>query len=101
VSEFGKVLRQLRKEQGVIQRELGPAVGVHYTYISHLEAGRLKPSAELVYRIARYLDVDAFELCASAGKVPLEITVALELLPVESWRRVHHIAMSELRRISA
>ncbi len=101
MSNFGKTLKGIRKERGMSQRSLAPAVGVSHTYLSHLESGRQEPSVDFVYRMARHLDLDAFELCASAGKVPLELTLALEQLPVESWRRVHNVAMGELHRISA
>ncbi len=101
MSDFGKTLREVRKERGISQRALASNVGVNHTYLSHLESGRLEPSVDLVYKIARHLDVDAFELCHSAEKVPLELTEALKLLPVESWRRVHNIAMGELHRVSA
>ncbi len=101
MSGLGERLRALRKEKGVSQRDLAASAGVNHTYVSHIEAGHLTPSAELVERMARRLDADSFELCVLAGKLPTELTTALELLPAPSLRRVHISAMGELRRISA
>ncbi len=83
------------------QRELAAATFVDHTYLSHIEAGRTVPSAELIERMARRLDADSFELCVLARQLPTELTDALEELPAPSLRRVHIAAMGELRRLSA
>jgi transcriptional regulator with XRE-family HTH domain len=71
---FGTRLRQLRLERGFSQKRLAAVVGVHYTYLSKCEAGRLDgalyPGEELVRKLARALEADETELLLLAKKVP-------------------------------
>ena len=75
--EFGGILRQLRSQKGLGIKRLGPDLGVSYTYLSKLENNEIRPSEELVRRIAAYFHYDNNVLLLSAGKVPAEI---LEIL---------------------
>ena len=67
---LGKLLTRLRNEKGVSIKELGPAIGVNYTYISKLENSKSTPSLELIQRIADYFNCDAGLLMIAAGKIP-------------------------------
>ena len=70
IMSFGKLLTQLRNEKGVSIKELGPSIGVNYTYISKLESSKSTPSLELIQRIADYFNCDADLLMIAAGKIP-------------------------------
>ena len=56
---FGSRLRERRTREGLSLRALGEAAAVHFTWISHLEAGRREPSLGTVYQLANALRVDA------------------------------------------
>jgi len=75
--EFGEILRQLRGQKNLGIKRLAPELGVSYTYLSKLENNDIRPSEELVERIAQYFGYDKDRLLLSAGKVPPEI---LEIL---------------------
>lgn len=71
---FGTRLRKLRQEKGFSQKRLAMAVGVHFTYVSKVESGKLDfalyPGEDLVRRIAAALEADETELLLLARKVP-------------------------------
>ncbi|UQZ87481.1 HTH-type transcriptional repressor RghR [Paenibacillus konkukensis] len=71
MSEFGELLRQLRKQHKITQRRLAELVGIDFTYISKIESGSMDPPAEdKIVKIAEVLHVSADELILAADKVP-------------------------------
>jgi len=50
-------LRDIRKSQGLTQRQLGDAVGIHWTMVNKLESGKRKVSWDYAQRFARVLSV--------------------------------------------
>jgi y4mF family transcriptional regulator len=56
-SEFGALIRQARKAQGLTQAELALAAGVSLRFVSELERGKPGASIELAFRIAHLLNV--------------------------------------------
>jgi transcriptional regulator with XRE-family HTH domain len=79
--EFGQILRELRGQKAVGIKRLAPELGVSYTYLSKLENNEIRPSEELVDRIAAYFNYDRDRLLLSAGKVPAEILTILREHP--------------------
>jgi len=80
--EFGRRLRDLRKQKNVSQRDLAAQVGIDFTYLSKIEVGRsAPPSEEVIRHIAQVLDADEDELINLAGKVPKDLRVVLEESP--------------------
>src|SRR5207244_2732679 len=69
--EFGRRLRELRKQKNISQRDLATQVAVDFTYLSKIEGGRLAPPSEdVIRRLAQALDTDENELINLAGKIP-------------------------------
>jgi transcriptional regulator with XRE-family HTH domain len=62
---LSKAIRQLRREEHMSQEALGLIAGIHPTWISHLESGRVNPTWGNIRRIAAGL------------KVPLPVLAAL------------------------
>jgi transcriptional regulator with XRE-family HTH domain len=80
--EFGRRLRDLRKQKHVSQRDLAAQVGIDFTYLSKIEVGRsAPPSEEVIRQIAHVLDADEDELINLAGKVPKDLKAVLEESP--------------------
>src|SRR5437870_4658935 len=69
---LGQRLKQLRKQQGLTQRQLADQTGVDFTYLSKIENERLEhtPSIKTLQDLARALEVDELELMGLANKVP-------------------------------
>ncbi|HEX5982965.1 MAG TPA: helix-turn-helix transcriptional regulator [Solirubrobacterales bacterium] len=66
---LGKAIRALRQERQLSQETLGNEAGIHPTWISHIESGRINPTWGNVRRIARGLDVPLSELAARAEEL--------------------------------
>ena len=59
---FGRVLREIRQEQGNSQEQLGFDSGYHLTYISFLERGKKNPTLSTILDLAETLRVPAWEM---------------------------------------
>lgn len=81
--EFGLKLRQLRGTRHLGIKQLARDLGVSYTYISHLERGKSKPSQRLISRLASYFSVGEEELLLSAGRLPSDVEKILYEHPRE------------------
>ncbi|MGN6216120.1 MAG: helix-turn-helix domain-containing protein [Solirubrobacterales bacterium] len=66
---LSKAIRQFRKERQLSQEALGLAAGLHPTWISHLESGRVNPTWGSVRRIASGLGVPLSMLAARAEEL--------------------------------
>ncbi len=84
--EFGQILRELRTRAGIGIKRLAPALQVSYTYLSKLENNEIKPSAELVDRVAEYFEYNRDALLLSAGKIPEEIVEILRAHPDDALK---------------
>lgn len=73
--EFGKRIKQLRKQKGLTLRALAEKVGLDFTYLSKVENGRVDytPSTNKIRNLAQVLGVDELELLNLANKVPPEL----------------------------
>lgn len=54
---FGTVLRQLRIEEGLSQRQLGKQLGVCNQAVSFWENGQREPDFDTLVEIAKYFNV--------------------------------------------
>ena len=57
--DFGKRLRELRKEKKLTQKQLGKMIGVQDSVISFYELGDRMPSPEIIVKLAKALHVSA------------------------------------------
>jgi len=73
--DFGKRLKELRKEKGYSLRSLAEKVGLDFTYLSKVENSRVgyTPSAKKIRELAQALETDELELLELANKVPPEL----------------------------
>jgi transcriptional regulator with XRE-family HTH domain len=69
---LGTAIRTLRQEKELSQETLGNEAGIHPTWISHIESGRINPTWGNVRRIAGGLDVPLEQLAALAEKFERE-----------------------------
>lgn len=59
---LGSILKRRRQQLGMTQAEVAKRVGCRPNYIGYLETGARRPSAALVTRLAKALDLSAQEL---------------------------------------
>ncbi|MFZ5911487.1 MAG: helix-turn-helix domain-containing protein [Chloroflexota bacterium] len=63
MQRFGEKLRTLRTAKQMTLKELASALGLTaHGYISEIEAGKKKPTAEFVLKVARYFKVTTDQL---------------------------------------
>src|SRR3990167_3917457 len=56
--QFGKRLRQLRKKKGLGLKPLAKIVRVNHAYLSRIEASHVRPSEQVIGRLAKALGHD-------------------------------------------
>jgi transcriptional regulator with XRE-family HTH domain len=83
-NNFGRLLRNLRRESGVSIKRLAPELGVTYSYVSKLENGATLPSQEVVHKAAKYFSFDVDSLLLAAGKVPQDVLKILQENPEDA-----------------
>ena len=59
---FGPVLRRFRQEKNLSQEELAARLDISPSYISRMESDLKKPSLDIIFRLAKALDVKPHEL---------------------------------------
>ncbi|MEY3755712.1 MAG: hypothetical protein RLY27_2332 [Pseudomonadota bacterium] len=59
---FGLVLRDLRKEAGLTQEELGLDADLMRTFVSLLEPDQQKPNPETMFKLSKVINVDVSEI---------------------------------------
>jgi transcriptional regulator with XRE-family HTH domain len=66
-SDIGSFIRDLRENAEVSVRQLAERSGVSNPYLSQVERGLRKPSADVLSQIAKALRISAEVLCVRAG----------------------------------
>ncbi len=79
---FGQLLKELRRNKNISQRELADKVGVDFSYISKVENDRLAaPSADTIIKMATILDIPSEILLSYSGKVSDEMKDTMSSSP--------------------
>ncbi|MGM7720574.1 helix-turn-helix domain-containing protein [Metabacillus sp. Hm71] len=85
--EFGKYLRQIRRESGLTLRGLENLSGVTNAYLSQIENGKRGiPSPDILKKIHEPLDIDYYELMQKAGYIAND----------EKWSKLKDILTEEI-----
>ena len=101
---FGEKVRAARKAKGTDLRTLAGVVGVHFTYLSKIENGKLgfgdAPGEGLILKLAAALDADADALQLLAHRIPEGIRRRVLERP-EAFRRLAALDDAALDRVLA
>jgi transcriptional regulator with XRE-family HTH domain len=70
--DFGKLIRQARKDRQYSQRELAKLLKIDFTYLSKMENNRADyaPKEEVIRGLAKHLKLNEEELIFLAGRIP-------------------------------
>jgi transcriptional regulator with XRE-family HTH domain len=55
---IGQNIKKLRKQRGVMQKQLASDIGISVSYLSLIESGHKVPSLQTIIYIAKCLEVD-------------------------------------------
>ena len=72
--EFGKRLKELRKQKNLTQKQLGDLIGVKNSIISFYENGDRMPSPEIIRLLAYYLHVSSDFLMGIEKKPTIDVS---------------------------
>ena len=101
---FGEKVRAARKLKQIDLRTLAGVVGVHFTYLSKIENGKLDfgdaPGEGLILKLAAALDADADELMLLAKRIPERIRRRVLERP-DVFRRLAALDDAALDRVVA
>ncbi len=79
---FGEMLRALRRQAGLSQRELAQRASLDFSYISKVENGRLPPpAADTIVLLCSILGVSADDLLAATRKLPSDVEEKISSSP--------------------
>lgn len=82
MSTIAERLKQIRKNKGMTQAELGEFLGVTKQAIANVECGKNNPSIDMIYRLIEILSINANWFITGKGdvynKVSLEFTPETE-----------------------
>lgn len=62
IKEVANNIKQIRKNNGLTQKEFSLKIGLSRNYISDLEAGKYKPSLDVVMKICNVFKVTTSEI---------------------------------------
>jgi transcriptional regulator with XRE-family HTH domain len=79
VGELGEFLREQRRSAQLSLRQLADAAGVSNPYLSQIERGLRKPSAEILQQLAKALRISAETLYVQAGMLDAREREELEV----------------------
>jgi transcriptional regulator with XRE-family HTH domain len=63
---FGRVARSRREARGLSQEELAARAGIHRTYVSSIELGKVRLGLDIAKKVADGLDVALSDMLAEA-----------------------------------
>jgi transcriptional regulator with XRE-family HTH domain len=66
LDRLGQVIRIFRKQTGLSQERFGFSIGVHRTYMGHLERGTANPTVKVLHLVAQGLGISISDLFSAA-----------------------------------
>ena len=97
--DLGGFIKAQRSESRLSLRRLSQLAGISNPYLSQIERGLRKPSAEILQQLARALQISAETLYVRAGILD-EGSVAADLIPhIRSDPRLSGEQKAELERV--
>jgi transcriptional regulator with XRE-family HTH domain len=72
-TDLGSFIRQQRERANLSLRRLADTAGISNPYLSQIERGIRKPSAEILSRLSRALEISANSLYSKAGFLDEEL----------------------------
>lgn len=83
-SDLGEFIRQQRERANLSLRRLADKAGMSNPYLSQIERGIRKPSAEILKNLSRALEISANSLYSKAGLIDEELPSASVFEAIEA-----------------
>lgn len=85
--DFGSIVVELRKEQGISQTALADQLGIHKNVLGRYERSEVLPSVEIARKIADILDASLDYLTGKAD-VQMDKTTRKRILEVSKFEEI-------------
>ena len=85
--EFGTLLRELRKNMGISQKELAEQIGLKAVTVSAYEKGRFVPPPDKLYILSKFFNVNFDMISSTIIKDSDDAILAGEIPELEQARR--------------
>lgn len=99
IGDLGGYIRQQRERSAMSLRKLADAAGISNPYLSQIERGLRKPSAEILKSLARALSISAETLYERAGlldEVGIRRDVPEAIAADETLTKTQKVALMEV-----
>lgn len=98
---IGQRLRELRKQKGLLQRDVQNASGLQRGYVSRVERGHTIPSLDTLEKFARVLDVPLYRLFYNGETPPAtpHLTVRTTLVDLATEDSSEARFLSRLKKL--
>lgn len=87
-SDLGEFIRHQRERANLSLRRLADKAGISNPYLSQIERGIRKPSAEILKSLSRALEISASSLYAKAGLIDEDLPPATVFEAIEADGRL-------------
>ena len=57
---YRELLKRLRKEKGLSQKQLAMQAGITQPFMNEIESGKKKPSIDVLFKLCEVLDITVF-----------------------------------------
>jgi transcriptional regulator with XRE-family HTH domain len=84
---LGRAIRRLRERTGYSQERFASRIGVHRTYMGHLERGTANPTVKMLQLVAEGLSLSVGELLTLAENEGIERAAPLRRVAEPSDRK--------------
>ncbi len=85
---FGLYLADHRDRQGFTQRDFAGKLSISPQYLCDIEKGNRKATDEILNHAIVLLDLDSYEACWIAGRLPGQVEAMLLEAGPDEWRRL-------------
>lgn len=86
--DLGEFIRQQRERANLSLRRLADKAGISNPYLSQIERGIRRPSAEILKSLSRALEISASSLYAKAGLIDEDLAPATVFEAIEADDRL-------------
>ncbi len=86
--DLGQFIREQRQRANLSLRRLADSAGISNPYLSQIERGIRKPSAEILKRLSRALEISANTLYGRAGLIDEEVQSSTVVKAIDAEQRL-------------
>lgn len=79
---LGKLLKIKRKERKLSLRKVAPLIGISYTHLYSMEAGKVdRPKVETLHKLIAFYGLDHDEVYRLSGRIPDDVYYRMASCP--------------------